>query len=182
MELGLTIPLRRHLKMNSLPHGETPDRGACWDLHVITLRGRKSLLAVHCRSRYAFVLFGLSGAEWEALPATFLEGLRRSLDAAGVEPETAGEYLRRAGEIRLTRTHGRREVAFLNRAWEDVTALDHALDPARREQPLLDREVNAKPSRCAGCDGTGPARQRLARSLREGGAYAYHPIPREKNA
>lgn len=74
MELGLTIPLRRHLKMDSLPHGETPDREACWDLHVITLRGRKSLLAVHCRSRYAFVLFGLSGAEWEALPATFLEG------------------------------------------------------------------------------------------------------------
>lgn len=83
--------------MDSLPHGETPDREACWDLHVTPSGGGRACSRSHCRSRYAFVLFGLSGAEWEALPATFLEGLRRSLDAAGVEPETAGEYLRRAG-------------------------------------------------------------------------------------
>ncbi len=30
----------------------------------------------------------------------------------------------------LTKTHGRHEAAFLNRAWEDVLAADIVIDPA----------------------------------------------------
>ena len=61
--------------------------------------------------------------------------------------------------------HGRREVAFLNRAWEDVLALDYCLDETSWEQPLLDRAVNEKPSRCVGFDGLAPAAERLEKSL-----------------
>lgn len=43
-ELSLTIPLQRHLGIKALPYGEEPDRHFCWDLHVISLRGRSSLL------------------------------------------------------------------------------------------------------------------------------------------
>ena len=56
IELGLTIPLQRHLRAKALPYGREPDRRFCWDLHVISLRVRSSLLAVHCHSRYAFAL------------------------------------------------------------------------------------------------------------------------------
>ena len=56
MELGLTIPLQRHLGVKALLYGVEPDRRFCWDLHIITLRGHASLLAVHCHTRYAFVL------------------------------------------------------------------------------------------------------------------------------
>lgn len=38
------------------------------------------------------------------------------------------EYLQQAGELRLTKTHGRREVAYLNQAWEDVLSFDYALN------------------------------------------------------
>ena len=55
MELGLTFPLQRYLKVKPPVYGEEADRRFCWDLHVIDLRGRKCLLAVHCHSRYAFV-------------------------------------------------------------------------------------------------------------------------------
>ena len=77
----------------------------------------------------------------------------------------AASYLHRAGACVLTRTHGRREVAFLNRAWEDVLALDYCLDETSWEQPLLDRAVNEKPSRCVGFDGLAPAAERLEKSL-----------------
>lgn len=46
MELGLTIPLQRHLHVKALPYGQEPDRRFCWDLHVISLRGCSSLLAI----------------------------------------------------------------------------------------------------------------------------------------
>lgn len=83
IELGLTIPLQRHLRIRALPRGQEPDRRFCWDLHVISLRGRPSLLPVHCYTRYTFVLYALGRWEREHLPELFLDGLRRSLWLCG---------------------------------------------------------------------------------------------------
>ncbi|NBI11161.1 hypothetical protein D1641_14240 [Colidextribacter sp. OB.20] len=164
IELGLTIPLQRHLHIKALPYSQEPDHRFCWDLHVIPLRGRPSLLAVHCHTRYTFVLYDLSHPEWEHLPDIFLDGLRRSLFAAGFAAEETKELC--GSELPLfTRTHGRREVAFLNRAWEDVMATELALDESSQSQPLLDQLINAKPSRCAGMEGLDTAERRLTEML-----------------
>lgn len=161
IELGLTIPLQRYLHIKALPYGQEPDRRFCWDIHVITLRGCPSLLAVHCHSRYTFVLYDLSRMDWERLPDVFREGLARSLSAAGF-PAEAADLLHGSGQLLFTKTHGRREVAFLNRAWDDVMAGELALDESTQSQPLLDQIVNAKPSRCVGFEGLGSASERLA--------------------
>ena len=87
--------------------------------------------------------------------------------AAGSSQEMAANYLDRAGGIDVTRTHGRREVAFLNRAWEDVLASDLCLDTDRQVQPLLDHAVNTRPSRCAGFDGLGTGLERMTELLKE---------------
>ena len=80
-------------------------------------------------------------------------------------PSRVEGYLEKAGPACLTRTHGRREVAFLNRAWEDVLALDLCLDTERQAQPLLDRAVNTCSSRCAGFEGLGTGLERISASL-----------------
>ena len=164
IELGLTIPLQRHLHIKTLPYGQESDRRFCWDLHVIPLRGRPSLLAVHCHTRYTFVLSDLSHPEWERLPNIFLDGLRLSLSAAGFPAETTKELCGSNPPL-FTRTHGRREVAFLNRAWEDVMATELALDENSQSQPLLEQLVNAKLSRCAGIEGLDTAARRLTEML-----------------
>mgnify|MGYP007105337147 FL=1 len=131
MELGLIFPLQRFLHQKPPPYGSEIGRYFCWDLHVIQLRGRNCLLAVQCHSRYAFVRFDVPGLLWADLPGLFRAG---SLTAAGFGPAKIEAYLQTAGEVRLTRTHGRREVAFLNRAWEDVLALDTCLDASGRKR------------------------------------------------
>ena len=166
IELGLTIPLQRHLSFKALPYGQEPDRRFCWDLHVITLRGCSSLLAVHCHSRYTFVLYDLSRLEWNRLPDIFRGGLERSLSAAGF-PNGSANLLCGSVQPLFTKTHGRREVAFLNRAWDDVMAAELALDENSQGQHLLDQIVNAKPSRCVGFEGLSMASERLAAMLRE---------------
>ena len=164
IELGLTIPLQRYLHIKALPYGQESDHRFCWDLHAIPLRGRPSLLAVHCHTRYTFVLYNLSHPEWERLPDIFLDGLRLSLSAAGFPAEETKKLC--GSELPLfTRTHGRREVAFLNRAWEDVIAAGLALDERGQSQPLLDQLVNAKLSRCAGIEGLDTAARRLTEML-----------------
>ena len=167
MELGLTFPLPRFLKRKPPAYGAQPDRRFCWDLHVIDLRGRRCLLAVHCHSRYTFVRFDVTPFQWADLPGLFREGLFDSLTAAGFPQAQAEAYLRRAGDTEITRTHGRREVAFLNRAWEDVLALDLCLDVTSQAQPLLDHAVNTRPSRCVGFEGLGTGLERLAAIWRE---------------
>ena len=167
MELGLTFPLQRFLKRKPPAYGAQPDRRFCWDLHVIDLRGRRCLLAVHCHSRYTFVRFDVTPFQWADLPGLFREGLFDSLTAAGFPQAQAEAYLRRAGETEITRTHGRREVAFLNRAWEDVLALVLCLDVTSQAQSLLDHAVNTRPSRCVGFEGLGTGLERLAAIWRE---------------
>lgn len=165
MELGLTFPLQRFLKIKPPAYGTEPDRRFCWDLHVISLRGRKSLLAVHCHSRYTFVCYDVPPLLWRDIPGLFRRGLEDSLAAAGFSQEQVTEYLRKAGAVTVTRTHGRREVAFLNRAWEDVLALDLCLDPASQVQPLLDHAVNTRLSRCVGFEGLGTGLARILETL-----------------
>ena len=165
MELGLTFPLQRFLKMKPPAYGVEPDRRFCWDLHCIDLRGRKCLLAVHCHSRYTFVRYDVAPFSWAAIADLFCEGLAESLDAAGFAPEQVEGYLRHTRDLALTRTHGRREVAFLNRAWDDVVALDTCLDSSTQVQPLLDHAVNTLPSRCVGFTGMGTAWERMKTTL-----------------
>ena len=167
MELGLTFPLQRFLKRAVPDHGREEDRRFCWDLHVIDLRGCRSLLAVHCHSRYTFVRCGVTQLQWANLPDLFQEGLLESLTAVGFSQGQVEGYLRWAGALEVTRTHGRREVAFLNRAWEDVLSLDLCLDMGQQAQPLLDYTVNTRPSRCAGSAGLGTGLERITAVLNE---------------
>lgn len=169
MELGLTIPLQRHLKIRDIPYGEESGLDFCWDLHVITLNGRASLLAVHCTSRYTFALFDLNWLEWNSLAEVFLDGLHSTFQSIGISGKVTANYLRQAGALQLTKTHGRREVAYLNWAWEDVLAFDYALDHSTRKQPLLNRAVNTKLCRCAGDAGLDTPENRLMKILQKPG-------------
>ncbi|MEG1873832.1 MAG: hypothetical protein RR194_07250, partial [Ruthenibacterium sp.] len=137
----------------------------CWDLHRILLYHRSCLLAVHASSRYTFTVFDLSTADAHDLRTCFLQGLRRSFLAAGIFETTIERYLETAGALTLTKTHGRMEVEFLNRAWEDVLRMDHAVDRSQQEQPLLDEAVNHLPCRCAGRESPATAFERLRLDL-----------------
>lgn len=165
MQLGLTFPLQRKLHIRSVPYGPPLDRTFCWDLHCITLRGQDSLLLVHCASRYTIVAYGVMKYYWDDVARFAMEQTRAGLLDAGLPEQVVTNYLRAAGTPELTRTHGRREVAFLNRAWEDVLALDYTVDTATLRQPLLEQAVNGIPCRCAGFEGRETAKQFLYRSF-----------------
>ena len=168
MQLGLTWPLQRLLKV-SVPYGEPICRGLCWDAHCITLHGHSSLLLVHCESRYTCVRYDLSTMDWNRLEEIVQEELRLGLLDAGIPVEQVAAYLQEAGEIQPTRTHGRREVAFLNRAWEDVLSADLLVDQSSYRQPLLNYAVNDRLCRCAGADGIDTALAHLMRYFHERG-------------
>ena len=166
MQLGLTWPLQRLLKV-SVPYGDPIERGLCWDAHCIPLHGRSSLLLVHCASRYTCVRYDLSPMDWNRLAELVPKEIEQGLLDAGITEEQVRAYLQEAGEIQLTRTHGRREVAFLNRAWEDVLSADLLVDQSSHRQPILNHAVNDRLCRCAGEDGVDTAHAHLMRYFEE---------------
>ncbi|MBQ6807740.1 MAG: hypothetical protein IJP07_01050 [Firmicutes bacterium] len=168
MELGLTWPLQRQLHCFPSP-GEEENRLFCWDAHCIRLRGESCLLLVHCASRYSCLRFAISPLDWARLPELMEEELRLSLAEAGLREEAVERYLSAAGPLRLSRTHGRREVAFLNRAWEDVLAAEPLLEEGSQRQPLLNCALNELLCRCAGEAGLDRPSARLRRMLSEQG-------------
>ena len=162
MQLGLTWPLQRLLK-TAVPYGDPIERGMCWDAHCITLRGRSCLLLVHCESRYTCVRFDLSPQEWARLDEIVLEEIGLGLADAGIPQEKVDAYRKELGCLQMTRTHGRREVAFLNRAWEDVISADILVDMESDRQPVLNHAVNRVLCRCAGEEGLDTAIAHLER-------------------
>lgn len=166
MQLGLTWPLQRLLHV-SVPYGAPLAKGYCWDAHCITLRGRSSLLLVHCESRYTLVRFDLSGQDWSRLEGIVPEEIRFGLLEAGLSESNVEQYIKDAGPIQMTRTHGRREVAFLNRAWEAVLYADLLVDDSTQRQPLLNHAVNSRICRCAGADILAPAQEHLLQAMKK---------------
>ena len=166
MQLGLTWPHQRLLKV-SVPYGDSVDRGLCWDAHCITLHGCSSLLLVHCESRYTCVRFALSPSDWSRLEELVWEEISLGLLEAGIAEERVMCYLQKAGAVQMTRTHGRREVAFLNRAWEDVLSADLLVDQGTHRQPTLNHAVNDRLCRCAGEKEIDTARAHLVRYFQE---------------
>ncbi len=168
MQLGLTIPLQRRLKIPSLPPGGG-EALYCWDAHAITLHGRPCLLGVHCLSRCVFILLDPPAHDWADIGKTAQSAVFRLLREQNLPCRAVQRYLVRCGSVQCTKTHGRREVAFLNRAWDDVLASSQAADPFAVEQPLLENIVNSIPCRCAGEEGLYPASEHLRRLLAEDG-------------
>ena len=105
--------------------------------------------------------------DWSRLEELVWEEIGQGLLDAGIPEERVTSYLQKAGEIQLTRTHGRREVAFLNRAWEDVLSADLLVDQSSHHQPMLNHAVNDRLCRCAGEDDTDTARAHLMRYFQE---------------
>ena len=167
MQLGLTWPLQGLLKLKNVPYGQPLARKFCWDAHCITLRGRSSLLLVHCASRYTCLRFDMTSADWAQLDSIVLEEIREGLLDAGFSETAVEQYLADCGAVERTRPHGRREVAYLNRAWEAVLAADWLLDESTHHQLLLGGAVNGAPCRCAEFTETDTALAHLRRSLGE---------------
>ena len=92
MQLGLTWPLQRLLH-TSVPYGEPIEKTFCWDAHCITLRGRSSLLLVHCQSRYTCVRFDMSLLDWGRLDELVWEEIQYGLLEAGIDNSTVKTYL-----------------------------------------------------------------------------------------
>ncbi len=153
MELGITIPLQKHLNIRNLEYGMEQKLFYCWEVHRIRLQAEDTLVAVNASNRAAVVLCGMDAAGWRDFTALFVEGVRMMLEAEGYSGLQIQEYLDKAGPVTLTRTHGRRSVASLNRMDDYLWSLPAIISKDRLFQPIHCLEANRQICKMGGHEG-----------------------------
>lgn len=167
MQLGITIPLERFLKRKKPPYGDALDDLFCWELHVILLQGRPALVGVNCGTRFSFVLAGIGPEDKENLAQIAVNEIEASFWRAGIPEEYISVYMQKAGEPEITKTHGRSQVAYLNKAIELLLWNDIAADSKSAHQPVLEDILNRTPTKCTGEAKPEPPQDRLLKKLQQ---------------
>ena len=169
MQIGVTIPLQKFLKASSPPYGPPEDLFYCWEAHVIFFQGKETLVAVNASSRFAVVLWGMAAADWAGYPELLKEGIALGLSGEGYTDEQVQAYFKRAGRLSVTKTHGRRPVAGLNRAVERLFGLTSDADKTRKYQALHSRFANEERCSAAGFSDKGCPRDFLEEDMKRTG-------------
>ncbi len=134
MQLGITIPLQKHLKIGDLSYGAPLDLFFCWELHTIVFHGKNALVAVNANNRFFLLMTDMKAADWNAISHRFLEALRLGFSSVGYTKDQVDAYLQMAGSPVMTRTHGRKPVAGLNRAINQLMYCFETIDPNQQYQ------------------------------------------------
>mgnify|MGYP001153819770 CR=1 FL=1 len=139
MQLGITIPLQKTLKLPKQSYGEPEDLFFCWEVHRVKYEGRYTLVAVNANNRFGIVMSGIKASEWKNLPKMVEEGIEAGMYMEGFSREEIDAYFNIAGPPVLTKTHGRKPVAGLNKAIEFMYYVPESLDKQRKLQVICNR-------------------------------------------
>lgn len=142
LQFGYTIPLQKHLKMKAPPCSDSPDFRFCWEVHVLTIFRRKAIIAVNANSRYAVMLYGVKGANRKNLPEVLQREIKAAFVQEGISEFEIARYFQLAGPLEITKTHGPKAVATLNRAVDALCLVSPPLDESSLYQPLASSVMN----------------------------------------
>lgn len=142
MQLGITIPLQKHLKCKAVTYGEPADLFYCWELHIIKIQGRNTLAMVNANNRFAIILWGMKAAHWKKLEIVSKEAIEQGFLSEGYKKEQIESYFKYAGEIVLTKTHGRSPVSTLNKMIEYLQFIPVQMDGSVLYQAVHSHSVN----------------------------------------
>ena len=167
MEFGITIPMQRHVGLPRPPYGEVDDLLFCWEAHRIALGGCDMLLLANASTRFA-AFACMQPGEWRDWERSAVSALRASLAACGFAEGSIDAYLFFGGIPVVTRTHGRRPVAFMNVLVDKLLPLALPL-PSDEGEPFpheLCRLANEHMAcKAAGFEGIGLPAERFAADL-----------------
>lgn len=142
MQLGITIPLQKYLNLPKQSYGEPEDLFFCWEIHRILYQGRDMMIAVNANNRFGVALAGITVSDWKRLPELVEEAVEKGMCDEGYSSEQIDAYFNIAGPAMLTKTHGRKSVAGLNRAIDYLYHIPGTVTEQQRLQVLHCRQMN----------------------------------------
>ena len=135
MEFSYTVPLQKYLKMELPPPKERTAPFFCWDLHILTVQGRKTALAMNRNSRYSILLYGMKETDWKVLPELIEQEIKAVILREGLSEFEAERYF-------ALPSHGQTSTASLHWAMGALLQRASLLDSRRLSQPRISQVMN----------------------------------------
>ena len=143
MELGYTIPLQKYLKIEKpLPQKAETTSFFCWDLHLLTVQGRKAVLAMNCNSWYSILLYDMKETDWPCLPDLIESEIKVAILREGLSKFEVGRYFALGGPQKISPPHGPDPAERLNCAMAALIQQFPLLDESRLSQPRVCHALN----------------------------------------
>lgn len=150
MELGYTWKLGRYLKNNNLDYGIEKELFFCWDLHRILLHNIETLVIINSNNRFTCVVSNMKPSLWNNIEDCFFMAIKEGLLLEGYNNIQVDKYISLSKELSFTRTHGKRAVAFLNKAIDDMYNMPLKIDNKNLLQKDYMLEINNRKCKSAG--------------------------------
>ena len=141
MEFCYTLPLQKRINMK-LPPSQTATPFFCWNVHTLTVQGRKTVLAMNRASRYSLLFCGMNGADWKRLPDIMQSEIQAAILREGLSEFEAARYFALGGPLKISRAHGPESTAALNWAMRTMLPYASLLDDSRLSQLQIAHIMN----------------------------------------
>lgn len=115
MEIGATKAVQERIKSTALEATGDTSLVFCWYTHLVKLKGRNVLLIVNASNRYTSAMTDIEPRNWNYYKLYIGKVIRGIMQSMGYSQEQIQQYFTMAGEMIVTKTHGRKSVGGINR-------------------------------------------------------------------
>ena len=144
MEFCYTLPLQRRLNMKPPIPQTAAAPFFCWDVHLLTVQGRKAVLAMNRASRYSLLLYGMNRADWTRLPELVRDEIRAVILREGLSEFEAARYFALGGPLNISGARSPKSAAALYWAMRVLLQYSSLLDDKRLSQPQAAHMINGE--------------------------------------
>lgn len=113
MEIGLTEGLRRSARIKSLPAASEADLFFCRDASRVDIGNKKFLVMMNSANRLCAITL-MSIFDWRRIDELIPQLIADAIAMAGISDKEYRAYMRAAGDVVLTKTHGRKSLGALS--------------------------------------------------------------------
>lgn len=141
MEIGLTEELRRSARIKSLPTASEADPFFCWDANRVDIGNKRVLVMMNSANRLCAIAL-MSIFDWHRIDELIPQLIFDAMAMAGMSDMEYRAYMRAAGEIALTKTHGRKSLGALSDIQRELRFDEEHVEASDKTQLNLMAEYN----------------------------------------
>lgn len=149
MEIGLTSNLQKKCGISKLPASTETDLFYCWDIAFEKLGSRNVLFIANASNRLACVVSGMKPSAYKDIAGYAVKYIKELMLLQGYSESEADEYIKKAGEPTLTKTHGKKAVGAMMNSFMAVSYSHFEVEPEKNLQDDMSLWINRFIGRCA---------------------------------
>lgn len=127
--------------MKSLPAASEADPFFCWDSNRVDIGNKKFLVMMNSANRLCAITL-MYAIDWYRIDELALQLIADAIKTAGMSDKEYRAHMRAAGDIELTKTHGRKSLGALGGIQQILRFNEEDIDASAETQLNLMAECN----------------------------------------